>query len=280
MTTLSTSTPNTIALRRSEGRSKRMPFLLQVTTMMWRTLVVNFRVPAAVLPPIIISAFFLLVYEASLGGAAGFLPGLRGQSYLGFILPLTVVSAALSGAGVAGQSIVRDIESGYFDKLMLTPVSRWALLLGPMLAGAVVLMLQTGVVISVALLMGLRPETGVAGIFGLLGFALLLGTGFSGFTVGIALMSGNAAATQGASFIFFPLSFLTATFVPINLLTGWIRTAAEINPITYILEAMRALMNTGWDVEILTRGLASCLVLGGVLFAWALFALRTRARRR
>lgn len=97
--------------------------------MMWRTLITNLRVPAVVLPSLVISVFFLFVYEASLSGAANFF--LAGQSYLGFILPLSVVSAALSGAGVAGQSIVRDIENGYFDKLMLTPVSRVALVLGP-----------------------------------------------------------------------------------------------------------------------------------------------------
>jgi ABC-2 type transport system permease protein len=264
---------------RAEHDDARMPFVAQILSMTWRTLVVNFRQPGAVLPPIIISAFFLLVYEASLGGASNFLPGLRGQSYLGFILPLSVVSAALSGAGIAGQSIVRDIESGYFDKLMLTPVSRSALLLGPMIAGAVILALQTALVITVAVVMGLQPVTGLPGLLGLIGFALLLGMGFAGFTVGIALFSGSAAATQGASFMFFPLSFLTATFVPIELLTGWIRTAAELNPITYLLDAMRALMLTGWEGDVLVRGLISCLVLGSALFVFAFVALRTRVRR-
>lgn len=258
----------------------RMPFVLQVWALMWRTLVTNFRVPAAVLPPIIISAFFLVIYQASLGGAAGFIPGLRGQSYLGFILPLSVVSAALSGAGVAGQSIVRDIDNGYFDKLTLTPVSRGALLLGPMLAGAVILCIQTAVVIGAAVLLGLEPVTGFAGVLAVLGFALLLGVGFSGFTVGIALFTGNAAATQGSSFIFFPLSFLAPTFVPLALLSGWLRTAAELNPITYILGAMRTVLNEGWNAEPITQGLIACLVLASFLFAFAGLGLRARSKRK
>ena len=277
MTTISRT--DAVATERGALAAPKMPFVLQVTTMTWRTLVTNFRVPAGVLPPIIISAFFLLVYEASLGGASNFLPGLQGQSYLGFILPLSVVSAALSGAGIAGQSIVRDIENGYFDKLMLTPISRSALLLGPMIAGAIILCIQTGFVILVALFMGLEPVTGVPGVLAVMGFALLLGTGFAGFTVGIALMSGSAAATQGASFVFFPLSFLTATFVPIDLLTGWIRTAAEYNPITYILDAMRTILNTGWDTEIMLRGMSAALALGVILFVFAWFSLRTRVKR-
>jgi ABC-2 type transport system permease protein len=277
---MDTVSQKTAVMPRIQVSEERMPFVLQVWSLMWRTLVTNFRVPAAVLPPIIISAFFLVIYQSSLGGAAGFIPGLRGQSYLGFILPLSVVSAALSGAGVAGQSIVRDIDNGYFDKLSLTPVSRSALLLGPMLAGAVILLLQTGVVIAMALLLGLAPETGLPGILAVLGFALLLGVGFSGFTVGIALFTGNAAATQGASFIFFPLSFLAPTFVPLALISGWLRTAAELNPITYILGAMRTILNEGWVAEPIVQGLIATSVLGLFLFAFAAAGLRARARRK
>ncbi|MBC8170428.1 MAG: ABC transporter permease [Anaerolineae bacterium] len=255
-----------------------MPFLLQVSMMTWRTLVTNFRVPAAVIPSLIISVFFLLVYDSSLSGAATFF--LNGQSYLGFMLPFSVVSSALSGASVAGQSIVRDIESGYFDKLMLTPINRGALLLGPMIAGAIILVLQTVLIVGVALLMGLQPATGAPGLLAIIGFALLLGTGFSGFTVAIALLTGNAAATGGASFLFFPLSFLTASFVPYELLTGWIKTAAFYNPITYILDAMRTIMNVGWETDIILRGLGSCLVLGAILFTWSLVSLRSRTQRK
>lgn len=269
------STSTLVAASTPEGA---MPFLLQVSMMTWRTLVTNFRVPAAVIPSLIISVFFLLVYDSSLSGAATFF--LNGQSYLGFMLPFSVVSSALSGASVAGQSIVRDIESGYFDKLMLTPINRGALLLGPMIAGAIILVLQTALIVGVALLMGLQPATGAPGLLAIIGFALLLGTGFSGFTVAIALLTGNAAATGGASFLFFPLSFLTASFVPYELLTGWIKTAAFYNPITYILDAMRTIMNVGWETDIILRGLGSCLVLGAILFTWSLVSLRSRTRRK
>lgn len=273
------NTSTTINLS-SDLRAARSPFLVQLSAMTWRALITTFRTPAAVIPGLIISGFFLLVYEASLGNASGFLPGLAGKSYLAFILPVSVVSSALSGAGVAGQSIVRDIENGYFDKLLLTPVSRAALLLGAMIAGAVVLGLQTAVVIGMGLLMGLQPETGILGVLAVLGLALLLGTGFSGFAVGIALRTGNAAATQSGTFLFFPLTFLTATFVPVSLLSGWIRTAAELNPITYLLEAMRSLLLVGWEGDVLARGLLACFGLSVLMLSFALFGLRARTRRR
>jgi ABC-2 type transport system permease protein len=234
----------------------------QILLLTKRNLTAIFRTPEALIPPIAISVFFLLIYESTLGEAAGFVPGLSGNSYLGFILPLSIVSSALAGAGLASQNLVRDIESGYFDKLMLTPVSRTALLLGPILAGAIILGLQTSIVIGVGLLM-----------------AVLLGTGFAGFTVSAALGSGNAAVTQSAGFIFFPLTFLTASFVPLALLDGWLKTAARANPITYVLEGMRDILNVGWVSASFWQGILACLILAIAMYALAVFALRFRTRR-
>jgi ABC-2 type transport system permease protein len=244
-----------------------------------RNLIAIFRTPEALIPPIAISVFFLLIYESTLGQAAGFVPGLSGNSYLGFILPLSIVSSALAGAGLASQNLVRDIESGYFDKLLLTPVSRTAILLGPILAGALILGLQSGIVIGVGMLMGLQPVTGLSGLLAVIGIAVLLGTGFAGFTVSAALGSGSAAVTQSAGFIFFPLTFLTASFVPLDLLGGWLRTAATLNPITYVLEGMRDLINVGWVSASLWQSVTACLLLTAAMYALAVFALRVRTRR-
>ena len=265
------------ALHPRDNAAGRMPFVRQVASTWRRALTVNLRVPSSVAIPLVISLFFLFIYQGQLGKAAGFF--LKG-SYLGFILPLSVISAAFSGAGLAGQTLVRDLETGYFDKLLLTPISRWALLLGPMLAAATVLVVQTVLLVGVALAMGLQPATGVLGLVALLGYTLLVGLGFGGFTVGVALMSGNAAATESATFLFFPLSFLTATFVPLKLLEGWLGVAARANPITYILEATRSLINTGWQVRPLFLGGIASAGMFVVLFAFAVVALRVRTRRR
>lgn len=259
-------------------RTKGMPLWKQITMMTWRNLVVIRRTPASVIPGLMISVFFLFIYEASLSGAATFF--LAGQSYLAFILPVSIISASLSGSGLAGQYIVRDIENGYFDKLLLTPISRVALLSGPVLAGAIILGFQTSLILGVAILMGLESATGFAGILAVLGFAMLLGTGFAGFGVTVALLTGSAAATSGASFAFFPLTFLTATFVPINLLDGWLKTAAEWNPITYILQATREILLNGWNWEYIGQGLIACAILGLVPFFISLWALRQRTTRK
>jgi ABC-2 type transport system permease protein len=258
--------------------NKTLSFPYQVAMLTRRSLVTIFRTPEALLPPIAISVFFLIIYQSTLGRAAGFIPSIGGD-YLSFILPLSIVSASLAGAGIAAQNLVRDIERGYFDKLLLTPVNRAVLLLSPILAGALILGLQASIVIGVALLLGLESATGLLGLLAVVGLAVLLGTGFAGFTVSAALGSGSAAATQGASFIFFPLTFLAPTFVPLELLDGWLRVAAQLNPITYVMEAMRTLIKSGWEWSAIWPGVLACLVLALATYMLAALALRVRTRR-
>lgn len=265
---------------RPSHQANRAGLLTEIALVTRRNLLTILRTPQAILPPLIISIFFLVIYNSTLGEAAGFLPGLSGNSYLGFILPLSIVSSSLSGSGIAAQNLVRDIETGYFDKLLLTPVSRTALLLGPIIAGAVILGLQAAIVVVIATFMGLESATGIAGILLLIGLAILLGLGFAGFTVSAALGSGSAAVTQAASFLFFPLTFLTASFVPLELLSGWLEVAARINPITYVLEAMRSLLNQGWNTTALLQGVAACVILGIAMYGLAVYALRVRTRRK
>lgn len=255
-----------------------LSFPVNVFLLVVRSLTTIMRTPEALLPPVAISIFFLVIYQSTLGKASNFIPGIGG-SYLGFILPLSIVSGSLSGSGIAAQNLVRDIERGYFDKLLLTPVRRAALLLAPIMAGAVILGIQSAIVVAVGMLLGLKPATGFPGLLVVIGLGILLGIGFAGFTVSAALGSGSAAATQGASFLFFPLTFLAPTFVPLALLSGWLAVAAKLNPITYVMEAMRSLLNTGWDAKAIGISILACLVLAVATYALAAFALAVRVRR-
>jgi ABC-2 type transport system permease protein len=259
-------------------RNKPLSLPVHIFLLVTRSLTTIMRTPEALLPPVAISIFFLVIYQSTLGKASSFIPGIGG-SYLGFILPLSIVSGALSGSGIAAQNLVRDIERGYFDKLLLTPVKRTALLLAPIIAGAVILGIQSSIVVSVGLLLGLKPATGFLGLLVVIGLAILLGIGFAGFTVSAALGSGSAAATQGASFLFFPLTFLAPTFVPLALLSGWLAVAARLNPITYVMEAMRSLLNTGWDGRAIAVSILACLLLAVATYTLSAFALRVRTRR-
>ena len=146
------------------------------------------------IPNIAISVFFLFVFNAGLSSVAE-LPGFKG-SYLAFIIPVSIVSASVGGAGTAGQMLVRDIESGYFTKLLLTPASRLALVWGPMVAGAVLLVAQVVLILALGIAMGLRSASGPAGLARDSVFAFLWGMAFAGYAVFMALKTKNGAAAQ------------------------------------------------------------------------------------
>ena len=124
------------------------------------------------------------------------------------------------------------------------------------------------------LLLGADPAAGFLGILVLLGFALIWGMGFAGYSVATGLKTGNAQAAQAASFVFFPLMFLAPVFLPMAQLAGWIQAVAKVNPTTYMLEAMRSVMIQGWVWSSLAKGL-----LAGGLFAVITLTIAVRVAR-
>lgn len=239
-----------------------------------RSLRNSLRTPAAVIPNIAISVFFLFVFNAGLSSVAS-LPGFKG-SYLAFIIPVSIVSGSVGGAGTAGQALVRDIESGYFTKLLLTPASRLALVWGPMIAGAALLVGQVVLILVIGLALGLESATGFAGLIMVLVYAFLWGMAFAGYAVFVALKTRNGAAAEAATFAFFPLIFLSTTFVPKEYLGAeWLKWAATVNPTTYIYDAMRSLLIEGWRFRPLMIGLGVVLAFGTLT---GMLALR-QARR-
>jgi ABC-2 type transport system permease protein len=248
--------------------------MTDVLLLVWRSLRGSLRTPIALIPNIAISVFFLFVFNSGLSSVAE-LPGFKG-SYLAFIIPVSIVSASVGGAGIAGQSLVTDIESGYFTKLLLTPASRLSLIWGPMIAGAIILVGQVILILALGLGLGLSSAAGPAGLMLVLLFAFLWGMAFAGYAVFVALRTKSGAAAQAATFAFFPLIFLSTTFVPKEYIqANWLKWAATVNPTTYIYEAMRSLLIDGWVLRPLLIGL-------GVMLAFAtltgILALRAASR--
>ena len=244
--------------------------MTDVLLLVSRSLRNTLRVPAALLPNIAISVFFLFVFNSGLSSVAN-LPGFKG-SYLAFIIPVAIVSASVGGAGNAGQLLIRDIESGYFTKLLLTRSSRLALVWGPMIAGAVVLVGQVILILALGLALGLKSAAGVGGLLVVLLFAFMWGMAFAGYAVFVALKTKSAAAAEAATFAFFPLIFLSTTFVPKEYIGAtWLKWAATVNPTTYIFDAMRSLLIEGWVAKQLLIGAGVVLgfaTLTGLLALW------------
>ena len=233
------------------------------------------REPEFLLPAIIVPVFF---YFINIGALEKVAEGRGGVvDFKAFQLPVAIIFAV---TGISRASaLVMDIQGGYFDRLLMTPIRRLALLLGLMVADFAVVIGLTIPVLGLGLALGVSFETGLLGmvVFALMGAAW--GLAFTGFPYAIALKTGNPAAVNTSFILFFPFAFLTTSFLPQRALTGWLSTIADYNPVTYLLGAMRALVIDGWNADRLLEGAAAIAGIGAVSMTLALLALRGRLRR-
>jgi ABC-2 type transport system permease protein len=238
-----------------------MTAVAQARLLSGRALREGLRAPEALLPTVFIPLFFLIV---NVGQAGRIFPGnstgfLHGQGYAAFQLPNSLLLAA--SFGTAALYLVEDIEGGYFDKLRAAPVSRPALVLGRLLAEVVKSVLLTTVLVIAALPFGISIASGPIGFVLLLALTALWAVVFAGFMQLIALKTRSAAATNSGGLVFFPLLFLTPNFVPRDLLTRPMEIAATINPVTYVMEALRSLILEDLRFAPLARGFGVLAVL-------------------
>ncbi len=232
-----------------------------------RALRETLRSPDSLIPTLFIPLFFLVV---NVGQAARIFPSkatafLHGQNYAAFQLPSSLLLAASFGS--SALFLVEEIEGGYFDKLRATPISRMSIIIGRLCSELVKSLVLAAVMVFVALPFGVRVRGGILGFVVLIVLIALWAMVFSGFMQLVALKTRSAAATQGGSLVFFPLLFLTPSFVPRSLLARPMEIAATLNPVTYIMEAARSLILEGFNWAALGRGflvvvLAGALMLG------------------
>jgi ABC-2 type transport system permease protein len=226
------------------------------------------------IPPLFIGMFFFAINVGALGQVVGTSAQL---DYEAFQLPVAILFS-LTGLSRA-PTLVLDVQSGYLDRLTVTPVHRLALLLGLMVADVTLMLALATVIVATGLVVGVDFETGPLGVLAFLGLSAAWGLAYAGFPYAIALKAGNPAAVNTSFLVFFPLAFLTTSFVPLDLLSGWLETAATINPVTYLLEGMRSLITEGWQLDDLAGAIAAIGGIGVVSLTAALLALRGRVSR-
>jgi ABC-2 type transport system permease protein len=239
-----------------------------------RALREGWRTPEALLPTLFIPLFFLVV---NVGQAAKIFPSastsfLHGQGYGAFQLPSSLLLAA--SFGTAALFLVEDIEEGYFDKLRATPIPRSAIAFGRLIAELVKGVLIATALVVLGLIFGISIASGVLGFVLLVSLTALWSVVFVGFMQIIALKTRSAAATNSAGLVFFPLLFLTPNFVPRDLLTRPMEIAATLNPVTYVMEALRSLLLVDLDWGDILPGFAVVAVLGTAMIALNIRVIR------
>jgi len=231
------------------------------------------RQPAAVFFPL---AFPVLLLAVNSGGlkAETQLPGFPTDSFLAFALAVPFIQGGLFATGNAGIDVAKDIQTGFLNRLALTPMRGSSLILGE-LGGVLGLpMIQAGFYPIIGPAVGVRLESGIAGGFVMIALAAVIALGFAAFGAFAALRTGSTEAVNGIFPVFFVFLFISSMNVPRDLMgTAWFEWLATINPVSYLIEGMRSLIIVGWDWEAL--GLAfgigiAVIVVGFVLAARAL----------
>ncbi|WP_049926758.1 ABC transporter permease [Halopiger goleimassiliensis] len=227
-----------------------------------RWLVKTSRSPFVTFSSLVQPIIFFVLIAAVLGAVAD---GVLAEAYSGdvhyvtFLTPAIVIQSALAAAAVSGIGLVKDMETGMFDTILVSPIDRRAMLLGKVLSEVCRVVVQTLIIVVLGYLMlryaagdssSVYLRTGVSGIVGIAAVAVLFSLIFMAFSNVVALVTRDEEATiLIANLLTFPLLFISSAFLPLDVLPGWIQRVAVVNPVTYGVDGIRAVM---LDADVMT----------------------------
>jgi ABC-2 type transport system permease protein len=244
-----------------------------------RSVVRTLRQPVLIVPTIVFPLMLLAINTSGLASTTK-IPCFPAESFLDFALVVTFMQGALFAATTAGASLATDIETGFLNRLSLTPLRRSAILIGQLAGASSLALLGAVSYLTIGLIAGADMESGVLGGLALIAFALFVAVGFGGIGAIMALRTGSGEAVQGLFPLLFVFLFLSSMNMPRELIPiDWFRTVATWNPISYLIEAMRSLVISGWDATALGKGLAVATGIAVLSLALSSRLLRTRMTR-
>jgi ABC-2 type transport system permease protein len=263
------------------ARSARIAGLVEQTLAVGRRSVVRTsRQRALMIFPMIFPLILFAINGSALSPATR-IPSFPTDNYRDFLIAVPFVQGAMFVSITAGVDLARDIESGFLDRLAMTPLRGEAMLVGQ-LGGALVLgVVQAVVYLLVGLASGVTFASGIGGALVLLALSILISFGFASLGGLLALRFGTGEAVQGIFPLLFVTLFLSSSSLPRDLIkASWFRDVATYNPVSYLLEALRSLVITGWDAEALALGFGFTIALLVIALTLSQSAMRTRLARR
>jgi ABC-2 type transport system permease protein len=251
----------------------------QIAQLAHRSVLRTLRQPAQIVPALTFPLFLLAVNSGGLKDATN-LPGFPTDSYLTFALAVPFMQGALFSVMNCGTDLARDIETGFLNRLALTPL-RGAALLSGLLAGTLVLGLVQGVTyLLVGMIAGAELAAGAAGALMIIALGVTVTVAFGTIGLFAALRTGSGEAVQGLFPVFFVFLFLSSMALPLDLIQAdWFQAIATANPVSYLLAAFRSLLIEGWELDQLALGFGIALTIFAIGMLAASAALKTRLVR-
>jgi len=228
---------------------------------------------------VMFSSTFGNVFSSATGGPQ--LP----YDYVAVLLPGITVMTAIQSAAQSGFGMVADIDSGFMDKFFVAPMRRSSVLLGKLLSDGMRMAGQAAIVLGVAYLLKIGAgwripfATGLPGALLIVVLASAFGVAFSGLSNTVALRTKNTEATMMVSFtLTFPLLFLSTAMLPKAFLPAWVKAFSSVNPVSYIADASRSLILTGYDWHTIGNAFIAIAIFGIVLNGMAVMAFRAQGK--
>lgn len=251
-----------------------MTAIADAATLAGRDLLRLWRQPVWIFVTLVQPVVWLLLFGALFERVVD-IPGFEGGDYQQYIVPGVLVMTAFFSSGWSGMATIEDLERGITDRLLVTPVRRWPLIAGRVGQNLVQLVIQSVIIVALALVTGVTFDGGVLGVAALILLAGLLGTAFAALSNALALVTRTEESLIGAvSFLQLPLTFLSTAFMQPALMPDWMAKAADFNPVDWAISGGREAVQAGTDWATVA-GYAGLLVA----FALAALALATRAFR-
>lgn len=208
------------------------------------------RNPFVLVTSLVQPIIFLILFTQVFGAVATSAINAAGGSitYETFLVPAIAIQVALAAAITSGVGLVNDIEEDVFEKILVMPMNRAAVFAGKSAAEVLRIAVQIAIILSLGVLLGAEIATGFLGAVGIVLVGLLFSVWFLAYSNILAVLTKDQESTIiGANLLQFPLLFLSSAFLPLNVLPRWIQTIATFNPVTYGVDAARALI-LGQDV--------------------------------
>ncbi|MEY2475329.1 MAG: type transport system permease protein [Actinomycetota bacterium] len=248
----------------------------QIALLSRRSLLGTLRQPGSWIPPIVFPMIFAALNSAAFARSTQ-LPGFpKVDSFLDFMLATTIVQGVLFGSTIGGTNMAIDIQDGFFDRLVVSPVPRSAILIGRLAGGAALAGLQAVAFIGIFTVFGASVKGGLPAIVALVLIAMVLGIALGGFPLTLALRTGSSEAVQAAFPLLFIFLFVSSAFFPRQLMHGWYQTVAGVNPLSWLVESLRHQVIADFSIADAAEALAIAAAIGVLSLSLASAALRSR----
>ncbi len=237
------------------------------------------RTPQVVVPTLVFPLIFLAVNSGGLAKAVN-IPGFPTDSFVSFALAMTFLQSSMFATSYVSQAIAEDIESGFLNRLSLTPMRGAAVVVAQLAAAAAIGAFAATVFIVIGLIAGVRFETGIPGIVATIVLASLTAMALGSLGAWMALRTGSSEEAQGLFPLLFAAFFISSLNMPRELMTvDWFRAVASANPISYLVEGLRSLVIVGWDAGALGRDALSIVGVMTVGLVGSARGIRRRMER-